>query len=146
MGKIFCYSEKKKQLAPSKDPIKITLEEAKTLLKSQIMGLGIYFKPIDKIDYSKNTIGSVVDSFNSNFPDWQSSDIVLFSVHESRGSSLINNNEIDHLSVRKNLFNFKWESKLKIADLGILEAGAQIKDTYSALSDITYEIQKKENY
>ena len=35
---------------------------------------------------------------------------------------------------------------LKIADLGILEAGAQIKDTYSALSEITYEIQKKVNY
>ena len=32
---------------------------------------------------------------------------------------------------------------MKIADLGILEAGAQIKDTYSALSEITYEIQKK---
>ena len=107
------------------------------------MDLGIYFKPIDKIDSSKNTIGSVVDSFNTNFPDWESSDIVFFSVHESRGSSILNNNEIDHLSIRKNLFNFKWEGNLKIADLGILEAGAKIKDTYSALSDITYEIQKK---
>ena len=107
------------------------------------MGIGIYFKPIDKIDSSKNTIGSVIDSFNSNFPDWQSSDIVFFSVHESRGSSLKNNNEIDHLSVRKNLFNFKWQSNIKIADLGILEAGASVKDTYSAFSDITYEVQKK---
>ena len=107
------------------------------------MDLGIYFKPIDKINSSKNTIGSVIDSFNSNFPDWESSDIVFFSVHDSRGSTVLNNNEIDHLSVRKNLFNFKWEGNLKIADLGILEAGAQIKDTYSALSDITYEIQKK---
>ena len=32
---------------------------------------------------------------------------------------------------------------MKIAALGILKAGAQIKDTYSALSEITYEIQKK---
>ena len=107
------------------------------------MDIGIYFKPIDKIDSSKNTIGSVTDSFNSNFPDWQSSDVIFFSVHESRGSSFLSNNEIDHLSVRKKLFNFKWQSNIKIADLGILEAGASVKDTYSAFSDITYEVQKK---
>ena len=107
------------------------------------MDLGIYFKPIHKIDSSKNTIGSVVNSFNSRFPDWQSSDVVFFTVHESRGAALLNNDEIDHLSIRKNLYNFKWEDNLKIADLGILEAGAHIKDTYSALSEITYEIQKK---
>ena len=35
-GKFFVISgKKKKQLAPSKDPIKITLEEAKTLLKAK---------------------------------------------------------------------------------------------------------------
>ena len=107
------------------------------------MDLGIYFKPIKKIESSKNTIGSIIDAFNFQFPDWQSSDIVFLTVHESRGSSILNNDEIDHLSVRENLYNFKWEGNLKIADLGILEAGAQIKDTYSALSEITYEIQKK---
>ena len=107
------------------------------------MDLGIYFKPIEKIKFTKKTIGSVVDSFTTHFPDWESSDIVFFSVHESRGSSSINDNDIDHLSIRKNLYNFKWEGNLKITDLGILQAGAQIKDTYSALSEITYEIQKK---
>ena len=107
------------------------------------MNLGIYFKPVEKIESSKNTIGSVVNSFTNHFPDWESSDIVFFTVHESRGFSILKNDAIDHLSIRKNLFNFKWEGNLKIADLGILEAGAQIKDTYSALSEITYEIQKK---
>ena len=107
------------------------------------MDLGIYFKPIEKIEPSKNTIGSVVNSFTTHFPDWESSDIVFFTVHESRGSSILKNDVIDHSSIRKNLFNFKWEGNLKIADLGILEAGAKIKDTYSALSEITYEIQKK---
>ena len=32
---------------------------------------------------------------------------------------------------------------LKIADLGILESGATLQDTYSALSEITFEVQKK---
>ena len=78
------------------------------------MDLGLYFKPIEKIEFTKNTIGSVVDSFNTRFPDWQSSDIVFFTVHESRGSSVLNNDEIDNLSIRKNLYNFKWEGNLKI--------------------------------
>ena len=71
------------------------------------MDLGIYFKPIKKIESSKNTIGSIIDAFNFQFPDWQSSDIVFLTVHESRGSSILNNDEIDHLSVRENLYNFK---------------------------------------
>ena len=37
------------------------------------------------------------------------------------------------------------EGDLKIADC-VLEAGATLKDTYSALSEITFEAQKKENY
>ena len=51
------------------------------------MDLSIYFKPIEKIEL-KNTIGSVVNSFTTDFPDWESSDIVFFTVHESRGSSI----------------------------------------------------------
>ncbi len=42
------------------------------------MDLGIYFKPVEKIEPSKNTIGSVVNSFTTHFPDWESSDIVFF--------------------------------------------------------------------
>ena len=38
-GKFFVISgKKKKQLAPSKDPVKMTLEEAKNFIKSQING------------------------------------------------------------------------------------------------------------
>ena len=44
------------------------------------MDLGIYFKPIKKIESSKNTIGSIIDAFNFQFPDWQSSDIVFLTV------------------------------------------------------------------
>ena len=35
MGEIVISGKKKKQLAPSKDPVKMTLEEAKTFLKAK---------------------------------------------------------------------------------------------------------------
>ena len=44
------------------------------------MSLDIYFKPILPIEFSKNSIGSVVNSFTTLFPDWESSDIVFFTV------------------------------------------------------------------
>ena len=107
------------------------------------MSLEIYFKPIHSIEFSKNSIGSVVDSHVNSFPEWESSDIVFLTIHENRGSSSEKNNEIDHYSIRTKLYNFKWEGSLAISDLGILDAGASLKDTYAALKEITFEIQKK---
>ena len=107
------------------------------------MSLEIYFKPIHSIEFSKNSIGSIVDSHINSFPEWESSDIVFLTIHENRGSSVDKNNEIDHYSIRNKLYNFKWEGSLTISDLGILDAGSSLKDTYAALKEITFEIQKK---
>ena len=87
------------------------------------MDLGIYFKPIEKIKFTKKTIGSVVDSFTTHFPDWESSDIVFFSVHESRGSSSINDNDIDHLSIRKSVIG-NLKDEIAKTDVLIVSTGA----------------------
>ena len=107
------------------------------------MDLSIYFKPIEKIEIKNKSIGSITSAFNSSFPDWESSDIVFFTVHENRGASVYDDNDLDHISIRQKLYNFKWEGDLKITDLGILQSGSKIKDTYSALAEITFEVQKK---
>ena len=107
------------------------------------MDLEIYFKPTQKIDFSKNTIGSVIDFYNKDFPDWENSDIVFLSINENKGSSIIKNEDFDHFNIRKKLYNFNWDGSLKISDLGILESGAELKDTYAAIKEITFEVQKK---
>ena len=107
------------------------------------MSLEIYFKSIHPIEFSKNSIGSIVDSHINSFPEWESSDIVFLSVNENRGCSSHKKNEIDHYSIRNKLYNFMWEGSLTISDLGILDPGSTLKDTYSALKEITFEIQKK---
>ena len=107
------------------------------------MSLEIFYKSILPIEFSKNSLGSIIDSHVHIFPEWEWSDIVFLSVNENRGCFSNKKNEIDHYSIRTKLYNFMWEGSLTISDLGILEAGSNLKDTYAALKEITFEIQKK---
>ena len=109
------------------------------------MNLDIYFQPIDSIDIKKNTIGSICEIYNTNFPDWESSDIVLISVDENLGLTELPSLESNHIKIRQQLYNYHLAkgNKLKMADLGIIKRGASTSDTYAALEDITAEIQKK---
>ena len=109
------------------------------------MNLDIYFQPIDSIEVKKNTIGSICEIYNTNFPDWESSDIVLISVDENLGLTELPSLESNHIKIRQQLYNYHLAkgNKLKMADLGIIKRGASTSDTYAALEDITAEIQKK---
>ena len=109
------------------------------------MNLDIYFQPIDSVDVKKNTIGSICEIYNTNFPDWESSDIVLISVDENLGLTELTSLESNHIKIRQQLYNYHLAkgNKLKMADLGIIKRGASTSDTYAALEDITAEIQKK---
>ena len=109
------------------------------------MNLDIYFQPIDSIDVKKNTIGSICEIYNTNFPDWESSDIVLISVDENLGFPELPSLESNHVKIRQQLYDYHLAkgNKLKMADLGIIKKGASTSDTYAALEDITAEIQKK---
>lgn len=109
------------------------------------MNLDIYFQPIESIDVKKNTIGSICEIYNTNFPEWESSDIVLISVDENLGLPELTNLESNHVKVRQQLYNYHLAkgNTLKMADLGIIKKGASTSDTYAALEDITAEIQKK---
>lgn len=109
------------------------------------MNLDIYFQPIESIDVKKNTIGSICEIYNTNFPDWESSDIVLISVDENLGLPELTNLESNHVKIRQQLYNYYLAkgNTLKMADLGIIKKGASTSDTYAALEDITAEIQKK---
>ena len=109
------------------------------------MNLDIYFQPIDSIEVKKNTIGSICEIYNTNFPDWESSDIVLISVDENLGFPELPILESNHVKIRQQLYDYHLAkgNKLKMADLGIIKRGASTSDTYAALEDITAEIQKK---
>ncbi len=109
------------------------------------MNLDIYFKPIEKLEIKNNSIGSFCNFYVDSFPDWDDSDIVVVSVEQKENLNEKKGDEVFHISIRKKFYNFYLQpgSKLKIVDLGIVEKGAQQKDTLIALQEITAEVQKK---
>ena len=108
------------------------------------MELDLYFKPIENIDFQKGDIGSLADIHIENFPDWESADIVILSVNEKRGDLNFKEGDIDHFSLREKFYQFRFDGNVKIADLGILQPGAEKRDTFSALQEITSSVQKKQ--
>lgn len=110
------------------------------------MELDLYFQPLESFEIQENTIGSKSDIHFKEFPDWESSDIVLLSINEKRGDLDFQQGDFDHHSIRERFYSFKWDGNTKIADLGILQAGAEIRDTYLALKEITCSVQKKQKF
>ena len=109
------------------------------------MNLDIYFKPIEKLDFKNNSIGSSCEFYDVNFPDWEEADIVILSVEQQQTLKDSLEDEVFHVSVRKKFYDFYLPSikNVKLVDLGVVEKGAQLKDTLIALQDITAEVQKK---
>ncbi len=115
--------------------------------------ISIYFKPLPEdlallLQTNENNSGRLTDYINgfvneNNFPDWESSKIVLIGVNEDRnsenkGCSMAPN------TIRRSLYNL-YTQKLgfRIADLGNINAGHTINDTFYALSTAIKEIIKK---
>ena len=96
--------------------------------------LSIYFQPNNSaISFDVNQLGSVIESYIDPFPELNGPGCALISVPEFRGA-----NKANHpISAFRSLFyrlhpEANW--KLPIYDLGTIEPGASIEDTYFALA------------
>jgi formiminoglutamase len=112
-----------------------------------------YFTPINLTDISNDSvyditqIGGFINSFNNseNFPELDGVDIAIVGVCEDRRSekSLGCSNAPDE--VRRNLYQLYPGSVLpNIIDLGNINAGFEVEDTYYALAN-TVEVLIKKN-
>ncbi|MFY7672679.1 formimidoylglutamase [Tenacibaculum sp. MEBiC06402] len=95
---------------------------------------------------SSNSIGKNMEihTAQNGFPDLDGVAMAIIGVKEGRNS--VNNNGCgeDISEIRKNLYQLfpgKWN--LKITDLGNIEAGNKVEDTYYAVSDVTASLLKK---
>jgi arginase family enzyme len=102
-----------------------------------------YLRPIDKeiLDFtnsltSQNLGSKMTLHTQADFPDIKKIKIALIGVLENRGSNKSANN-VELNNIRKELYSLfpgNWETS--IADLGDLEPGNSIEDTYFALKNI----------
>lgn len=102
-----------------------------------------FLKPVQLSDFisekiSESQLGSCV-SFNGN--DLSEIDLAIIGVKEERGAVKNKGCSSGIDEVRKSFYQFfGGENKARIVDLGNLEAGATVEDTYAALSKITSEL------
>ncbi|TCP28497.1 arginase family enzyme [Tenacibaculum skagerrakense] len=95
---------------------------------------------------SPNSIGKKmrVHTVQSGFPDLEDVAVAIIGVKEGRKA--INNNCCGEnlTEIRKNLYQlFPGNWSLNVADLGNIEAGNKVEDTYYAVSDVTSTLLKK---
>ncbi len=110
-----------------------------------------FLKPVENnvIEYIEqlptHAIGKNVDIYvEGKFPNLEDVKIAILAVNDSRGEQSKEKNSVNFDIVRKNfyaLFPGNWSSK--IVDLGTLEAGKTIEDTYFAVKKIVSDLLKK---
>lgn len=114
------------------------------------MSLQDFFSPVNneiihpKASYNSSQIGSSIQSYLTDFPILEGTDIVFFGVQDDRNS--INNLGCSlGADVFREYFYPLYEGtpKPKIADLGNIKAGESVVDTYAAVKTVVEELIKQ---
>lgn len=111
-----------------------------------------FFEPIDKSKLQSGrkqhplALGRIINSYTSEggFPDIEEADIAIIGVNEDRKAPYNQGCGLAPDFVRKYLYElFQGPFKIKIADLGNIKAGDQVKDTYFAVKTTVAELIRK---
>jgi len=109
------------------------LEEFLTPLKLETI--------INRDTLSNDQLGNCFRLHETIAPDLMDTDIAIIGVNDDRGSLKNRGSAQAPDKIRKHLYQlFRGHSHMRIADLGNLERGATLRDTYVALSKIVTEI------
>ena len=105
------------------------------------MDLKLFFSPIDESIHSPNlpvsSFFKSIRSYTDKMPDYVGSHIALIGVNETRGSGHHPGKESAPDEVRKKLYELKKGSgAYRIVDLGNLNPGVDLDETYVRLSEV----------
>lgn len=107
------------------------------------MNIDIYFQPLEPGIYKGKMLGNLtVFNDSSGFPDLSDVNVAIIGVKDSRGAKSNYNDGPD--KIRRELYTlYHHQREVKLADLGNINEGATINDTYHAVSDVVRELNKK---
>jgi len=103
------------------------------------MEVSLFFSPLEDHLFSKNenTLGKQVDAYIEDTPSWKEADIVILGVPDYRGGDSLPEEKAGLLQIREAFYHLKNNfSQLKIADLGNLNLGMSLEDTYLRLEEV----------
>ncbi|MEO6404252.1 MAG: formimidoylglutamase [Ferruginibacter sp.] len=95
--------------------------------------------------YTDGQLGKHVLVYDEDMPDVSNADIVILGIKENRGSGLTIADENAADTIRKHLYKLHyWHSDIQIADIGNVEKGNTINDSYAAIKTMIIELLLKE--
>jgi formiminoglutamase len=113
------------------------------------MDISVYFEPIQLKGYQisekthRKLLGDVVQAFHKpgDFPSLDQADIAIIGVGEERNSFFNNGCGLAPDSIRKEFYKLhQGNFTLKLVDLGNIQHGHRIEDTYFALTAVLVEL------
>jgi len=110
------------------------------------MEIALFFSPLKETFFSTpdNTLGGQVEAFVEEVPHWKDKDIVILGVPEYRGEETTSETRNDLAEIREAFYQQKNNfSQLKIADIGDLNLGLTLQDTYLRLEEVIANLIKE---
>jgi arginase family enzyme len=96
----------------------------------------------DDQEYDESQIGGITDLYEEgHIPDLETADIILLGVGEERGYGPGKKGSDATDIIRREFYRlYYWHKDVKIADLGNLQQGVSLADTYAALRTVLGEL------
>jgi len=86
-------------------------------------------------------LGYHIKSYTSSFPDLETADVVFLGIAEERGTGNGVSNGAAPDLIRKNIYRlYNWHPDVQIADIGNINSGASLNDTYAAAKTVIAEM------
>jgi len=110
------------------------------LIKDFLQPLDLSFILADD-ELKDGQLGNTIQFYKSHFPDLEKADVILMGITEERGTGNgVANSQAPDI-IRKKLYRlFNWHSDVQIADIGNINPGATLNDTYAAVKTVTAEL------
>ncbi len=91
--------------------------------------------------YNDGQLARHIDVYEEEIPDVSEADIVLVGIGESRGSGSFDDMNDAPDAIRKQLYQLHyWHSDIKIVDIGNINTGATLADSYAAVKTVLSEL------
>lgn len=112
------------------------------------MDISIFFEPVNlgNILFAGNTIGEKINGYfeKGNFPELENTDLVIIGVNEDRKAVYNKGCAAAPDHVRKKLYAlFRGDHAFRVTDLGNIQQGNTVEDTYFALNSAISFLAKK---
>jgi formiminoglutamase len=106
-----------------------------------------FLQPIDRIqlmgdeELNEAQLGSCIQSYTDQFPDLELADVVLLGIGEERGTGNGVSAGAAPVAIRKKLYQlYNWHKEVLVADIGDVQSGATLQDTYAAAKTVIAEL------